>query len=102
MKKILLIILVAILGIVGLVVVVFKANPKHEIVREAYIYGYPLVTMDMTRRQFSNVATTDDNHAPMGQILRMRKFAAPEDRTAAAPNYETLYTMVWYDLSGGP
>ncbi len=34
---------------------------------DAYIYGYPLVTMDMTRRQFTNVATPDAAHAPMGQ-----------------------------------
>jgi hypothetical protein len=102
MKKVLVGILLAILGLAALAVLVLKGNPKHDIVRDAYVYGYPLVTMDMTRRQFSNVEVADDNHAPMGQILKMRAFAAPEDRTAAAPNYETLYTMVWYDLSAGP
>ena len=34
---------------------------------DAYVYGYPLVTMDMTRRQLTNVATPDAAHAPMGQ-----------------------------------
>jgi hypothetical protein len=28
---------------------------KHKIVREAYLFGYPLVTMDMTRRHETNV-----------------------------------------------
>ena len=35
---------------------------------DAYIYGYPLVTMDMTRKRFTNVATPDAAHAPMGQF----------------------------------
>ena len=35
---------------------------------DVYVYGYPLVTMDMTRRQMTNVATPDAAHAPMGQI----------------------------------
>jgi len=32
---------------------------------DAYIYGYPLVTMDMTRKRFTNVAVPDAAHAPM-------------------------------------
>jgi len=32
---------------------------------DAYVYGYPLVTMDMTRKQFTNVATVDAAHANM-------------------------------------
>ena len=43
---------------------------------DAYIYGYPLVTMDMTRKQFTNVAAPDAAHAPMGQILRLRTYPA--------------------------
>ena len=33
---------------------------------DAYIYGYPLVTMEMTRRVFTNVARPEGTHAPMG------------------------------------
>ena len=29
---------------------------------DAYIYGYPLVTMDMTRKKFTNVAVPDAAH----------------------------------------
>ncbi len=101
MKKSLAITTVLII-VVALLILVFKSNPKHDIIREAYIYGYPLVTMDMVRRQFTNVKTPDDAHAPMGQLIRMRKYPEIENRTAAAPNADTLYTMVWYDLSKGP
>ena len=37
---------------------------------DAYIYGYPLVTMEMTRRVFTNVARLSARAAPMGQIIK--------------------------------
>src|SRR5262245_35615077 len=37
---------------------------------DAYIYGYPLVTVEMTRRVITNVATPQATRAPMGQLLR--------------------------------
>ena len=43
-----------------------------RIATEAYIYGYPLVTFDMARRQQTNVAAPDAEHAPMGQVITMR------------------------------
>ena len=45
-----------------------------NIATEAYIYGYPLVTMDMTRKQMTNVAIPDEGHAPMGQLVKMRDY----------------------------
>ena len=75
---------------------------KHHIVRDAYIYGYPLVTMDMTRKHETNVLEPDDAHAPMGQLIKMRTYPAVDDHGAAAPNADTLYTMVWLDVSTEP
>ena len=40
---------------------------------DAYIYGYPLVTMELTRRVMTNVAEPKGNHAPMGQFVRARE-----------------------------
>ena len=69
---------------------------------EAYIYGYPLVTMDMTRKQETNVAVPDDQHAPMGQLIKLREFLPADNHCCAAPNQDTLYTMVWLDVSKEP
>ena len=52
---------------------------KHKIVRDAYLFGYPLVTMDMTRRHETNVRVPDDAHAPMGQLVKLRAYPAVDD-----------------------
>ena len=75
---------------------------KHKIVRDAYIFGYPLVTMDMTRKHETNVRAPDDAHAPMGQLIKMRAYPAADDHGAAAPNADTMYTMAWLDVSSEP
>ena len=75
---------------------------KHKIVREAYLFGYPLVTMDMTRKHETNVRVPDGAHAPVGQMVKMRAYPAVDDHGAAAPNADTLYTMVWLDVSSEP
>ena len=69
---------------------------------DAYIYGYPLVTFDMVRRQQTNVARPDAEHAPMGQMIKMRTYPAVDNHCCAAPNADTLYTEVWLDVSGEP
>ncbi len=53
---------------------VFEALPDAI---EAYIYGYPLVTMEMTRRVMTNVEKPSGTRAPMGQFIRMREYPAP-------------------------
>jgi hypothetical protein len=102
MKKKLVTVLIVIVALIAIAVIVLTGNPKHEIVREAYVYGYPLVTMDMTRRQQTNVRVPDDAHAPMGQLIKMRAYPAVDNRGAAAPNADTMYTMVWMDVSTEP
>ncbi len=73
-----------------------------SIATEAYIYGYPLVTMDMTRKQMTNVATADAGHAPMGQLVRMRTYPPVDYHAVTAPNADTLYTTAWIDVSKEP
>ena len=69
---------------------------------DAYIYGYPLVLLDVTRRQLTNVATAGGSRAPMGQLLRLRSYPAVDDHSVAAPNADTLYTYAWLDLGKEP
>lgn len=69
---------------------------------EAYIYGYPLVTMEMTRRVMTNVEKPAGAHAPMGQFVRMREYPTAQFRDVTAPNADTLYTTAWVDVGKEP
>jgi hypothetical protein len=69
---------------------------------EAYIYGYPLVTMEMTRRVMTNVEKPAGSHAPMGQFANLREYPTAAFRDVTAPNADTLYSIAWLDLSQGP
>src|SRR5512136_3193753 len=69
---------------------------------EAYVYGYPLVTMEMTRRVMTNVVKPEGTRAPMGQFVRMRTYPTAAYRDVTAPNADTLYTVTWLDVSKEP
>src|SRR5262245_12760521 len=69
---------------------------------EAYVYGYPLITMEMTRRVMTNAATPKDNHAPMGQFYNARTYPDASFRDVTAPNADTLYSTAWVDLAKEP
>ena len=69
---------------------------------DAYIYGYPLVTMELTRRVMTNVAAPEGSHAPMGQFARLRTYPDASFRDVTAPNADTLYTIAWLDVGNEP
>jgi hypothetical protein len=69
---------------------------------DVYTFGYPLVTMDMTRKFMTNYATVQGSRGPMGQIIKMRNYPAVDDHAVTAPNADTLYTTAWLDVSKEP
>lgn len=69
---------------------------------DAYIFGYPLVTMEMTRRVITNVAAPVGTRAPMGQIIKLRKYPDASFRDVTAPNADTLYTTAFFDVGKQP
>lgn len=69
---------------------------------DAYIFGYPLVTMELTRRVMTNVAATEATRAPMGQIIKARSYPDASFRDVTAPNADTLYTTAWLDVGKEP
>ena len=70
--------------------------------QDAYIYGYPLVTMEMTRRVITNVAAPEGTKAPMGQIIKLREYPNASFRDVTAPNADTLYTTAFFDVGKEP
>ena len=79
-----------------------KEKEAQEIGIEAYMYAYPLVTMELTRRVMTNVDAPEGSKAPMGQFARLRGYPAVDNHTVTAPNADTLYTIVWLDVGKEP
>jgi hypothetical protein len=69
---------------------------------DAYIYGYPLVTMEMTRRVITNVAEPVGTRGPMGQIIKLRQYPDASFRDITAPNADTLYATAFFDVGKEP
>ena len=78
---------------------VFSAVPDGI---DAYVFGYPLVTMEMTRRVMTNVREPEGTRAPMGQFVRARHYPDATFRDVTAPNADTLYTTAWIDVAREP
>ena len=72
------------------------------IATDAYIYGYPLIVMDRTRKQMTSVDIADESHAPMGQLMSTLRFPAVGTQAVTAPNADVLYTAAWVDVSKEP
>lgn len=69
---------------------------------EAYAYLYPLVTMEMTARQITNVAAPEGTHAPFGNLIKLREYPTAAFRDVTAPNADTLYTTAFLDVGEEP
>ena len=70
-----------------------------SIATDAYVYGYSLITTEVTRVQMSNVSKPEGLHAPMGQFLNIPRYPPADYRGVSAPNADTLYSLAWLDLS---
>ena len=53
---------------------------------EGYIFGYPMVTMEMTRRVTTNAAKVEGLRGPMGQFASAREYPSAAFKDVTAPN----------------
>lgn len=74
----------------------------HAIGVEAYLYLYSLVTMDLTRLQFTNVEEIGDFKGPMNVFVNVPAYPTAEMKTVVRPNFDTLYSSAWLDLTKEP
>ena len=79
-----------------------KELEAREIAIESYMYAYPMLTMEVTRRVMTNVEKPEGSKAPMGQFARLRTYPPVDDHSVTAPNADTLYTLTWLDVSKEP
>src|SRR5262245_43902664 len=75
----------------------------HAIGIEAYLYFYPLVTMDLTRLQSTNMEPGKEiGKGPMNTFVNVPAYPTADIRTVVRPNFDTLYSIAWLNLTKEP
>src|SRR6516165_1195337 len=75
----------------------------HAIGVDAYIYLYSLVTMDVTRKQLTNVEPGKGTlGGPMNTFANAPAFPAADFKAVVRPNFDTLYSTAYLDLTKEP
>ncbi len=75
----------------------------HAIGVDAYLYFYPLVTMDVTRKQSINVeAGKELGKGPMNMFINLPAYPPADFKGVVRPNFDTLYSSAWLDLTKEP
>jgi|SRR5579872_120891 len=69
---------------------------------DAYIYFYPLISMDLTRRQSINVDMPLLGKGPMNRFVNALAYPPADFRTVVRSNFDTLYSIAWLDLTQEP
>ncbi|MGA9856104.1 MAG: DUF1254 domain-containing protein [Gammaproteobacteria bacterium] len=75
----------------------------HAIAVDAYLYFYPLVTMDLTRLQSTNIeAGKEFGKGPMNMFVNVPAYPPADLKVVVRPNFDTLYSIAWLDLAKQP
>ena len=75
----------------------------HAIGVDAYLYFYPLVLMDLTRKQSTNLeAGKEIAKGPMNLFVSVPTYPPADLKLVVRPNFDTLYSPAWLDLTGEP
>jgi len=79
-----------------------SAEDAREIARDAYIYAYPMILMQVTKQVGTNVAEPVGMRAPVNQFAHARSFPTASFTDVVRPNADTLYSALTYDVSKEP
>src|SRR5262245_22321237 len=75
----------------------------HAIGVDAYLYLYSLVTMDVTRKQMTNIEPGKEfGKGPMNMFVSVPEYPPANFKSVVRPNFDTLYSSAWLDLSKEP
>lgn len=69
-----------------------------QLAKRAYVWGMPLVEAALIRMRMAG----PDGLAPLNRFAHKRALAGPEYRVGVGPNNDTVYSIAWLDLAGGP
>lgn len=69
---------------------------------DSYIYFYPLISMDVTRKQLINSEPGTGVGGPMNAFVNIPAFPPADMKVVVRPNFDTLYSSAWLDLTAEP
>jgi hypothetical protein len=70
---------------------------------DAYIYFYPLVLMDLTRKQSVNIEPGKEfGKGPMNMFVNVPAYPPADFKGVVRSNFDTLYSIAWLDLTREP
>src|SRR5262245_58567499 len=70
---------------------------------DAYLYFYPLITMDVTRKQSTNIAPGKEfAKGPMNMFTNVPAYPAADMKLVVRVNFDTLYSIAWLDMTKEP
>jgi hypothetical protein len=69
---------------------------------EAYIYGFPMIMMDLTKNTSTAVPKPGEFTAPVNQFSVMTHFPDASFRAVARTGLDTLFAVSWADLDKEP
>ncbi len=78
------------------------AEEAAAIVREAVVWGYPLVVMDRTRRIHLNPPPGRGTPVAPNTFRHVDRLSDHTTRTVVMPNNDTLYSVAWLKLNDRP
>ena len=74
-----------------------------EIAVDAYVYFYPLVSLDVTRKQFTNFEPGKvPGRGPMNMFNNVPTYPPADDKGVVRFNFDTLYSSAFLDLTKEP
>ena len=69
---------------------------------QAYIYGFPMIMMDLTKEAATAVPVPGEFTAPVNQFSVMTKYPDASFRAVARTGLDTLFACAWADLEKEP
>jgi hypothetical protein len=81
---------------------IVTAEQARAIGVDAYIYFYPLILMDLTRKQSINGTHAEFGQGPMNTFANVPAYPPADFKGVVRSNFDTLYSIAWLDLTDGP
>jgi hypothetical protein len=77
-------------------------DQARSIARDAYLYFYPLILMDLTRKQLTNIDQRESGKGPMNTFVNIPAYPPADFKGVVRSNFDTLYSIAWLDLTKEP